>query len=104
MPETYDLAGYGAMAGDRVRMKAYAAAIARAVRPGDVVLDVGAGTGVFSLLACRAGARRVYAVEPADAIHTARELARENGFADRIDFIQGVSTAIGLPEKADVVV
>ena len=104
MPETYDIAGYGGMMGDRVRMEAYAAAIARAVRPGDVVLDIGAGTGVFSLLACRAGARRVYAVEPADAIHTARELARENGFGDRIELIQDVSTAIQLPERADVVV
>ncbi len=104
MPETYDLGGYGVMVNDRVRMDAYAAALARAVRPGDVVLDVGAGAGIFSLLACRAGARRVFAVEPADAIHTARELARENGLGDRIDFIQDVSTAIQLPERADVVV
>ena len=104
MPETYEIAGYGGMVGDRVRMDAYAAAIARAVRPGSVVLDIGAGTGVFSLLACRAGARRVYAVEPGDAIHAAREIARENGMADRIQLIQGVSTEIGLPERADVIV
>lgn len=104
MPETYDVGGYGGMVADRVRTDAYAAAIARAVRPGDVVLDIGAGTGVFSLLACRAGARRVYAIEPAEAIHTAREIARENGMADRIEFIQGVSTEIHLPERADVVV
>lgn len=104
MPETYEIGGYGGMVGDRVRMDAYAAAIARAVRPGSVVLDIGAGTGVFSLLACRAGARRVYAVEPGDAIHAAREIARENGMADRIEFIQGVSTEIDLPERADVIV
>lgn len=104
MPETYDLAGYGAMIADRVRMDAYARAIERAVRPGSVVLDVGAGAGIFSLLACRAGARRVYAVEPADAIHAAREMARENGMADRIELIQGVSTGLELPERADVIV
>jgi protein arginine N-methyltransferase 1 len=104
MPETYGLGGYGGMVADRVRMDAYAAAIARAVRPGDVVLDIGAGAGVLSLLACRAGARRVYAVEPAAAIHTAREIARENGLADRIEFIQGVSTGLELPEPADVIV
>jgi protein arginine N-methyltransferase 1 len=92
------------MMADRVRMDAYAAAIARTVRPGSVVLDIGAGAGVFSLLAVRAGARRVYAVEPADAIHTAREIARENGMADRIEFIQGISTEIDLPERADVIV
>ncbi|HST61073.1 MAG TPA: methyltransferase domain-containing protein, partial [Longimicrobium sp.] len=104
MPETYDIGGYGGMMADRVRMDAYAAALARAVRPGSVVLDLGAGTGVFSLLAVRAGARKVYAIEPADAIHAAREIARENGMADRIEFIQGVSTEIELPERADVIV
>lgn len=104
MPETYDIGGYGGMVADRVRTDAYAAAIARAVRPGSVVLDIGAGAGVFSLLAVRAGARRVYAVEPADAIHAAREIALENGMADRIELIQGISTEIELPERADVVV
>lgn len=104
MPETYALGGYGDMVADRVRTGAYAAAIARVVRPGDVVLDIGAGAGILSLLACRAGARRVYAVEPADSIHTARAIARENGFADRIELIQGVSTGIELPERADVIV
>lgn len=104
MPETYALAGYGGMVADRVRTDAYAAAIARVVRPGDVVLDVGAGAGILSLLACRAGARRVFAVEPAEAIHTAREIARENGMGDRIEFIQRVSTAVDLPERANVVV
>lgn len=104
MPETYALGGYGGMVADRVRTDAYAAAIARVVRPGDVVLDIGAGAGILSLLACRAGARRVYAVEPAEAIHTARAIAAENGLADRITFIQGVSTMIDLPERADVIV
>lgn len=104
MADTYDLGGYGGMIADAGRMDAYAAAIARAVRPGSVVADIGAGTGVLSLLACRAGARRVYAIEPADAIHTAREIARENGMADRVEFIQDVSTEIHLPERADVVV
>lgn len=104
MPETYDIVGYGGMVADRVRTDAYAAAIARAVRPGSVVLDIGAGAGVFSLLAVRAGARRVYAVEPADAIHAVREIARENGMADRIELIQGISTETELPERADVIV
>jgi protein arginine N-methyltransferase 1 len=104
MAETYDIGGYGGMIADRARTDAYAAAIARVVRPESVVLDVGAGAGVLSLLACRAGARRVYAVEPAEAIHAAREIARENGMADRIEFIQGISTEIELPERADVIV
>ena len=104
MSNTYDVAGYGQMIADRARMEAYAAALERAVRPGAVVADIGTGTGIFALLACRLGARRVYAIEPGDAIHTAREAARANGFADRIVFLQDVSTRVALPERADVVV
>jgi protein arginine N-methyltransferase 1 len=46
----------------------------------------------------------VYAIEPSDAIQVAREIAVANGLDDRIEFIQGMSTDIDLPERADVVV
>jgi protein arginine N-methyltransferase 1 len=100
----YSVAAFGRMIADEVRTGAYEAAIAAAVRPGAVVLDIGAGTGILSLLACRAGARRVYAVEAGDAIAVAEEIARANGLADRIEFIQAKSTDITLPERADVIV
>lgn len=92
------------MIADAVRMDAYQAALERVVRPGCVVLDIGTGTGLMALLACRLGARRVYAVDPGDAIHLARAAARASGFADRIEFIQDLSTRVELPERADVVV
>ena len=100
----YTIAGYGSMIADRVRMAAYEAALRRAVRPGCVVLDLGAGTGIMALLACRFGARHVHAVEPGDAVHAARAIADANGLGDRITFYQDVSTNLTLPERADVIV
>jgi protein arginine N-methyltransferase 1 len=98
------VAGYGHMVADQTRVDAYARALEAVVRPGCTVLDIGTGTGVFAMHAARLGARRVYAVEPADAIDTARELARLNGVADRIEFHQALSTRVSLPERVDVVV
>lgn len=92
------------MIADKVRMDAYAYALKAAIKPDSVVLDIGAATGIHALLACKFGARQVYAIEPNDAIQLARELAAENGFTDRITFHHDISTNITLPEKADVIV
>jgi SAM-dependent methyltransferase len=92
------------MMSDPVRADAYSRAIAAVVRPGDVVLDIGAGAGVFSLLALGAGAARVYAIERSEIIDVGRQLARASDATGRIEFIQGDSTRIDLPEPADVLV
>ncbi len=92
------------MIADKVRMEPYVAALRRYVTPDSVVLDIGAGTGIFALLAAQFGARKVYAIEPNEAIQVARQLAADNGLADRIEFIEELSTRISLPEKADVII
>src|SRR5579885_926944 len=99
----YSLNDYGAMNLDAARFEAYSKAIASAVKHGHVVVEIGCGPGVFSLLACQAGARRVFAIELDDCIQVARQLAAANGFADRIEFFQGDSRKIQLPERANVV-
>ena len=100
----FSISDYGEMIGDKARMDPYAYALKATVRPDSVVLDIGTGSGIHALLASKFGARKVYAVEPNDAIHLARELAQVNGFGDRIEFLQDVSTRISLPERADVIV
>src|SRR5262245_54601172 len=86
------------------RADAYARALTWRVDCSSVVLDIGTGAAILALLACRAGARKVYAVEPSDAIQVAREAAVANGFGDRIQFVQGMTTAIELPEPVDGIV
>jgi protein arginine N-methyltransferase 1 len=97
------LAEHEEMLSDSVRVDAYHRAIRRGIRPGDVVLDLGTGTGLLAFLASRAGARRVYAVEHADVIEVAREIARHNGFTN-IEFVQANSREYTPPEPIDVVV
>jgi protein arginine N-methyltransferase 1 len=102
---SYSVAAYGSMIADEARADAYARALRSVVRPGAVVLDIGTGAaGVFALLACRYGARKVYAIETDDGIDLAREMAKRNGFEDRIEFFQALSSHVALPERADVCV
>jgi type I protein arginine methyltransferase len=100
----YALNEFGEMLADTTRVAAYAAAIHRAVRPGDVVVDLGCGPGIFAMLACRAGAARVYAIDAGDVIFFARQLAAANGLAERIEFLHGDSRHMQLPERANVIV
>jgi type I protein arginine methyltransferase len=100
----YSISGYGSMIADKGRMEAYVKALRQSVKPDSVVVDIGTGTGIFALLACQFGARKVYAIEPSDAIQVAKEIAKKNGYGDRIIFIQDVSTKVQIPELADVIV
>jgi type I protein arginine methyltransferase len=92
------------MVADRIRTDAYAQALKQHIKTGEVVADIGTGTGILSFLACRSGARRVYAFEPSGVIELAREIAAANGFADRIEFIPKMSTESALPEPVNVIV
>jgi protein arginine N-methyltransferase 1 len=100
----YTLRNFGEMIADHERFSAYTKAIKQAVRPGDSVLEIGCGPGIFALLACQAGAGRVYAVDSEEIVHFARELAVANGFADRIVFIQSDSRKVQLPERVSVII
>ena len=100
----YDLAGYRKMIQDRIRTSAHQQALARAIKPGDVVVDLGAGTGLFTLHACRLGAKLVHAIEPNPIIQVAREIVQANGFSDRVAFHQAMSFDVELSQPANVVV
>ena len=87
---------------DDRRTADYLAAIAEAVRPGDVVLDIGTGSGVLAIAAARAGAGRVYAVEASDIADVAERVFAANGVEDTVTLIPGWSRQLELPEPADL--
>lgn len=93
------------MASDAARVRAFAAALDDLVRPDDVVYDLGTGSGLLAILAARAGARKVYAIEkdPATAAVAARNFRLERLDALGDPIVADV-TAFEYPEPADVVV
>lgn len=74
------------------------------VHPGDVVVDIGSGTGVLSLFAAMAGASHVYSIEREPVIEVAREIAALNGLSETITFIAGSSSEVEIRERADVLI
>jgi protein arginine N-methyltransferase 1 len=86
---------------DTNRIDAFRRALRARVKPGDVVVDLGSGTGILGLLACQAGAGRVYAIESSGMIEVARQIAKANALADRIVYVNRPSVQAQLPECAD---
>ena len=89
---------------DDRRTSDYIAALREAIRPDDIVLDIGTGSGVLAIAAARAGARHVYAVEASDIADVAERVFAANGVEDRVTLIRGWSRDIELPERADLLV
>ena len=100
----YRLVDYGSMLRDHARIDAYRRALAAIITPQSVVLDLGTGLGTFGVLAAKLGAARVYAVDSADVISVAEEVARANAVSDRMTFIRARANEVELPERVDVLV
>ncbi len=97
------------MINDDERNEAYDAALSRAVRPGDLVFEIGTGSGILSMMAARAGAGHVVTCEVLPTIaEAAKDIIKANGYADKITVITSKSTQLkigeDLPEKADLFV
>lgn len=104
VPKPRTSVAHAMMLTDERRIDAYRRAIEETVQPGDTVLDLGAGTGILSLLAARAGASRVYAIERGRIAQLAREIIASSSLADRIEVLECAVATAALPEPADVAV
>ena len=100
----------GAMLLDDTRNSAYDRALGECVRPGDVVLDAGAGTGLLSMMAARHGAKRVYACEMNDYFaEISQRIVLDNGLDEQVKVVKKRTTDISIDadmdsEPADVIV
>src|SRR5690606_41767489 len=66
------------MNSDAQRNQHYGDAISAQVRPGDRVMDLGAGLGMLGFMAARRGAA-VHFVEPEDILEVPRQMAAAEG-------------------------
>lgn len=92
---------------DTVRTQAYRDSMQKCPElfKGKVVLDLGCGTGILSMFAARAGAKKVFGVEMASIYKQAREIVRENGLQDVIEIINGRIEEIELPvPEVDIII
>lgn len=90
---------------DFERTKKLAEAIKKVVKKRDVVVDAGSGSGVLALLALRAGARKVFAIESNKRQRRViRQNAEMNSLKDQVKVIIGDAKKVQLPEKVNVII
>ena len=79
---------------DKVRTATYASFILNTseLSKDAVVLDVGCGTGILSLFAARAGAKRVIAVDASPIAGKAEQIVKANNLEDVITYAPSVTS------------
>jgi tetratricopeptide (TPR) repeat protein len=94
---------------DSARNEAYNQAISKAVPNAENILEIGAGSGLLSMMAVRAGAKKVIACEMSAPLATiARQVIADNNYSDQITILHKKSTnlTIGedLPARSDLLI
>lgn len=92
---------------DSVRTKSYMKSIINNPHlfKDKIVLDIGSGTGVLSIFAAKAGAKKVYAIENAGISNVSEEIIRKNGLDGVIKVVKGRVEEIELEvEKVDIII
>ncbi len=92
-----------AMVRDTIRVSAYRSAIFRHCKDKTVV-EIGCGSGILSIFAAKAGARRVTAIEESRIADLAAAMFEANGVADRVELRRANSRDVSLNERADVII
>jgi protein arginine N-methyltransferase 3 len=70
-----------------------------------VVLDVGCGTGILSMMAAQCGAKQVIGVDNSAIIHKAMDIVIENGLNSVVTLVKGRIEEVQLPvESVDIII
>jgi hypothetical protein len=105
LADPWTLSGQVVLLSDTLRVDAYREAIAKKVEPGDVVVDLGSGTGVMARFAALAGASRVIAVEEGLDLCELNEHTNQLLGLDRvIEVVHGRAEDVRLRHSVDVVI
>lgn len=88
---------------DHTRTLAFDRALRDMVNPGDVVIDVGTGSGILAMMAARAGAGKSWALEFTAMADWAEKIARANGL-DAMQVVRGDAGAFVADRPANVVI
>lgn len=65
---------------------------------GKIVMDIGCGTGILSMFAAKAGAKKVFAIECSNIVDYARKIVESNRLDHIITIIKGKVEEIELPD------
>eukprot|EP00118_Oscarella_pearsei_P015305 m.137231 g.137231 ORF g.137231 m.137231 type:complete len:511 (+) comp38216_c0_seq2:22-1554(+) len=92
---------------DKVRTDAYRDFMMsnKALFHGKIVLDVGCGTGILSMIAAQCGAKKVIGVDNSKVLYNAMEIVRENKLESTVTLIKGKIEDVHLPvQKVDIII
>ncbi|MEO8665803.1 MAG: methyltransferase domain-containing protein [Ignavibacteria bacterium] len=91
------------MLADVSRMEAYHNAITKHVSKGDIVIDLGTGTGILSFFAAKKSPAKIYAIDHGKIIDSAKKIAAHNKITG-IEFVNANSKTFTMDEKADILI
>lgn len=97
------------MLSDLRRNEGYYEAIKRVVEENDLVLDIGTGSGLLSMMCAKSGASKVFTCETIEIIaNAAKTVIKDNELDDKIEVFHAKSNKLKvgeeIPEKVDLIV
>lgn len=91
---------------DEVRMRNYRNSILnnKHLFKDKTVLDVGCGTGIMSMFAAKAGAKKVYGIDASDIVYHAQQIVKDNHLDNIVTILKGKVEEVEIPGvgKGDV--